>query len=115
MLWIVAKTFKIVHEISVMELFFRLNELFESDTEIDELGLLVAFPQKIGASQASADNSVALHEPFLLQEHKLGVSFWAIPPLFEFALGLFRQEQLLVDSGPVSEMFRRKFDLIGFF
>jgi len=57
------------------ELFGKLIELIYSDPDIDELGLLVGLKGKSPA--------------FFLEEHKLGISFWCIAPLYSYAFKLF--------------------------
>jgi len=57
------------------ELFGELIKLTDSDPDIDEMGLLVS-PKRKGP-------------PFILEEHKLGIAFWCIAPLYSYAFKLF--------------------------
>eukprot|EP00455_Lapot_gusevi_P004665 TRINITY_DN11922_c0_g1_i2.p1 TRINITY_DN11922_c0_g1~~TRINITY_DN11922_c0_g1_i2.p1 ORF type:complete len:443 (-),score=45.40 TRINITY_DN11922_c0_g1_i2:41-1297(-) len=58
----------------------QLNDLFDQDPDIDELGLLVSIPE---------NESGESNELFLLKDHKLGIAFGCIPLVYSHAHALF--------------------------
>lgn len=97
-------------------LYTRLNQLFESDPNIDELGLVIsADPTLYGLDndtitlpptpdratlkaqlQSLSFNDTSLHDadegaPFLLHSHKLAIAFWCIPHIVKYNMKLFQK------------------------
>jgi hypothetical protein len=83
------------------DLFRELNDLFDRDPDIDELGLIVSPAESFyfgasdddddddddrkGVDAESRDEGRDLKKAFICEQHKLGITFACIPPLFCFA------------------------------
>lgn len=70
-------------------LFRELDALLDADPHIDEMGLVVSTAPFSGDS-GGADDADARGRPFVLVDHKLGVAFWAVKPLFRWLVAAFR-------------------------
>ena len=84
-------------------LYKDLAEKLKQDADVDELDFLVVEPPPgleavLRRATVPAANTSAAQAAFaafaegkwmVMEEHKLGIPFWTIPPLFNFAQGLF--------------------------
>lgn len=79
---------------SGQDLYTELNELLDSDPDIDELGLVISANTADINPDAASNKDVSqscLPPAFYLQSHKLAIAFAAISALYTYAGNIFRQ------------------------